>query len=196
MRIIAGSARRVSLEVAEASTTRPFLEMTRGALFNSLGQRVVGAAVLDLYAGSGALGLEALSRGALSCLFVERDPAAYACLLRNIAACRFGGEARAVREDVGKALAGLAGAGMCFELVFIDPPFPELSEWRADGRSGDVMRWAAACLAPEGNIIFRIEENKTRPPEWPGLELSSERRYGRSGICRYRRLTPAGENRI
>ncbi|MDR3077975.1 MAG: RsmD family RNA methyltransferase, partial [Planctomycetota bacterium] len=95
MRIISGSARRTVLEVAAGSDTRPLLEMARGALFNSLGERVAEASVLDLYAGSGALGLEALSRGAKSCLFVERDRAAAAALARNIAKCRMRDRAEA-----------------------------------------------------------------------------------------------------
>lgn len=183
MRIIAGQARRTALEVAPGSSTRPFLEMARGALFNSLGDATAGAAALDLYAGSGALGLEALSRGAASCVFVERDPAAHGALRRNIAKCRMESRSRALRMDVGRALEELAGP---FGLVFVDPPFPELGEWREGGRAGNVMRGAARLLAPDGVVVFRIEEGRgMAPPAWPDLVLTSDRRYGRSRVCRY-----------
>ncbi len=184
MRIIAGSARRTVLEVAEGSSTRPFLEMARGALMNALAGRLPGARVLDLYAGSGALGLEALSRGAGHCHFVERDAAAFAALGRNVSKCRMGALSTLSRADVAAALAREAGQ---YDLIFVDPPFPELPEWRADGGSGGVMREAGRLLAPDGALVFRLEDGKIAPPEWPGLELDSDRRYGRSRICRYGR---------
>ncbi len=182
MRIIAGSARRVQLEVAAESTARPFLEMARGALFNSLSARVEDAAALDLYAGSGALGLEALSRGAASCTFVEQNPAAVAALKKNAVKCGLASRCRIVRGDVA---AVLAGENAAFSLIFVDPPFPELAEWTRDGAAGRVMRGAARVLAGDGLLVFRLEEGKIAPPDWPGLELSDERRYGRSRICRY-----------
>lgn len=182
MRIIAGGARRIQLEVAEDSTARPFLEMARGALFNSLAARVAGAAALDLYAGSGALGLEALSRGATSCVFIERDAAAVRALRNNVARCGMERHSRIVRSD---AAAALAAEGGPFDLIFVDPPFPELKEWRSDGAAGAVMRDAARVLAPEGILVFRLEEGKVAPPDWPGLTLADERRYGRSRVCRY-----------
>lgn len=182
MRIIAGEARRTQLEVAKGTDTRPFLEMARGALFNALGDRVLGARVLDLYAGSGALGLEALSRGADSCVFVERDPAAYAALGRNVAKCGMERRSRTVRSDVGQALAGASGP---FDLIFLDPPFPDLPQWTADGAAGRMMRDAARVAAPGGTVVFRLEDGKIPTPAWPGLELAADRRYGRSRVCRY-----------
>lgn len=184
MRIIAGSARRVLLDVAPDSPTRPFLEMARGALFNSLGDAVAGARVLDLYAGSGALGLEALSRGAESCLFVERDRAACRALEKNIGKCGMADRGRLARGDAARVLAAEARE---FDLIFVDPPFPELGEWRPDGAAAGVMRDAARVLAPEGVLVFRLEEGKATPPDWPSLALNSDRRYGRSRICRYRK---------
>ena len=156
--------------------------MARGALFNSLAARVQGAAVLDLYAGSGALGLEALSRGAAECLFVERDRAAVAALRKNIVRCGMERRARIAQGDVGAVLAAENGV---FDLIFADPPFPDLKEWHADGAAGAVMRRAARALAPEGLLVFRLEEGKIAPPAWPGLALADERRYGRSRVCRY-----------
>ncbi len=187
MRIIAGSARRVVLEVADGSSTRPFLELARGALMNALSGLLPGARVLDLYAGSGALGLEALSRGAGNCRFVERDAAAFAALGRNIAKCRLEERSSRIRADVEQTLAREAGQ---YDLILIDPPFPDLPEWRPDGRAGGVMREAARLLAPGGTLVFRLEDGKAAPPDWPGLELVSDRRYGRSRVCRYGDVKP------
>lgn len=186
MRIIAGVARGIILEVAKDSAARPFLEMARGALFNALGGRIDGARALDLYAGSGALGLEALSRGAAECVFVERDRRSVEALRKNVAKCRFDDRARIRASDVSAALRDDAGR---YDLIFVDPPFPELSGWRADGPAGGIMRDAARLLSEEGELIFRIEDKRAKPPEWPGLELVKEKRYGRSRICRYRILT-------
>lgn len=182
MRIIAGSARRTALEVARGSSTRPFLEMARGALFNSMGEAVIGARTLDLYAGSGALGLEALSRGAERCLFVENDPLACKALEKNIAKCRMSGRARLARGDAFRVAASEPGP---YDLIFVDPPFPELKEWRGGGRADGLMRETARLLADGGVLVFRLEDGKALPPAWPGLALGSDRRYGRSRVCRY-----------
>lgn len=183
MRVISGSARRITLEVADESPTRPFLEMARGALFNSLGGRIPEARVLDLYAGSGALGIEALSRGAKSCVFVERDHNAFRILENNVRKCKFEKRARLVRDDVTRAVTGLAGP---FDLVFVDPPFPDAAAWSASGGGDDLLRNAAALLEPDALLILRYEVDNAPPPAWPGLELARDDRYGRSRICRYR----------
>lgn len=185
MRVIAGSARRIALEVADGSSTRPFLEMARGALFNSLAGLVEDAAALDLYAGSGALGIEALSRGAARCVFVERDPKAFAALKRNIDKCRMADRAELRRADAATFLAGDTGA---YDLVFVDPPFPDLPRWRPGGEAEAGMRDAARLLAPGGALVFRIEDKKIDASHWPDLELLKDRRYGRSRICIYGRV--------
>ncbi len=182
MRIIAGAARGARLEVAEGSPTRPFLEMARGALFNSLGRAVGDAEVLDLYAGSGALGLEALSRGAARAVFVERDRDAAAALKKNILRCGMADRSRIVRGDAGKMLAAAAER---FDILFVDPPFPDLPEWREGGAAERVMAAAAARLRPGGILVFRLEDGRADPPAWPGLRLAADRRYGRSRVCRY-----------
>lgn len=182
MRVIAGSAKRTVLEIAEGSSTRPFLELARGALFNSLGGRVENALALDLYAGSGALGIEALSRGAKRCVFVERDAKAFAALKRNVDKCRMAEQAVLTRSDVGAFLAADTGR---YDLVFVDPPFPDLPRWRPGGGAETAMRDAARLLARNGVLMFRLEDRKIDAPEWPDLEPVMDRRYGRSRVCIY-----------
>jgi 16S rRNA (guanine966-N2)-methyltransferase len=190
MRIIAGEARGTRLDVAGGSPTRPFLEMARGALFNSLAARVAGARALDLYAGSGALGLEALSRGARSAVFVERDRAALAALRDNIRRCGYQAEARVVAGDAMAVPETLAGE---FDLVFVDPPFPGPPAWAENGDDVRLGGALAGILAPDGIVVLRLEGKTARPPAWDGLVPGRGRRYGRSGIYMYARS--AGESR-
>ncbi len=117
MRVIAGVAKGRKLK-APSSGTRPLTGRIKEALFSSLDEAVVGSAVLDLYAGSGSIGLEALSRGASSAVFVEGDRAVAAVLRSNVDSVDLGGEV--VRSDVDGFL---RGETRTFDLVFMDPPY-------------------------------------------------------------------------
>ena len=126
MRIVAGAWRGRTLVAPVGTATRPTSDRVRQALFDMLWhapwagrERVEGAVVLDAFAGTGALGLEALSRGAARAVFIEHDPAALATLRRNIAACGADAVARVVPADVARPPRADAGAG----LVFLDPPY-------------------------------------------------------------------------
>lgn len=128
MRVIAGSAGGIPLKVPQGDT-RPTTDRVREALFSALGSKVEGARVLDLFAGSGALGIEALSRGAASALFVEQSRAAADVLRGNLVKTRLAGGL--VRQmDVFRALADLARDGQTFDLVFSDPPYTRHSSER------------------------------------------------------------------
>jgi 16S rRNA (guanine966-N2)-methyltransferase len=130
VRISGGAARGIELLVPKGDTVRPATDGIRQAVFSSLGARVAGARFVDLFAGSGAYGLEAFSRGASGGTFVERNAKASACLRRNIAAvCRSvgkgGDELLAVEAD---ALSLPAGVGAPPDLVFVDPPYEMIGE--------------------------------------------------------------------
>jgi 16S rRNA (guanine966-N2)-methyltransferase len=121
MRIIAGTARGATIAAPRGLATRPMTGRVRGAVFNILGEAVVDAAVLDLFAGSGSLGLEALSRGAATAVFVERRPAAAKVLLRNVEALGFADRTRVLVADALRLPASrLKGQ---FDVVFVDPPY-------------------------------------------------------------------------
>jgi 16S rRNA (guanine966-N2)-methyltransferase len=125
VRVIAGIARGRRLRAAPG--TRPTADSVKEAIFSTLGPRVAGGRVLDLYAGSGALGIEALSRGAETATFVERDPRAVSVIRANLEATGFSGQARVVEAPVERFLAGQPaepGAGR-FDLVLADPPYAE-----------------------------------------------------------------------
>lgn len=121
MRIVGGEFRNRRLKVPRNDGTRPALEMLRGALFDMLEADLPGARVLDLFAGTGALGLEALSRGAKYCLFIENAAPARGIIRTNVEAMNLTGVTRIWRRDAGSL--GPAGNMEPFDLVFCDPPY-------------------------------------------------------------------------
>ena len=169
MRVVAGAFKGRRLAAPRGTRTRPTADRVREALFSMLGD-VEGARVLDLYAGSGALGIEALSRGAGSAVFVERDPHALAAIERNLAA--IGAEATVVRQDVLRFLARADGA---FDLVFCDPPYDSAA--RVAGLLAD--RLPALC-AEDARIV--TESDKRNPLVLP-FPLLVERAYGDTRIA-------------
>jgi len=167
VRIVGGSARGRTLRAVPGLLTRPTSDRVRQSLFDLLGQRCDGLWVLDLYAGTGALSFEALSRGAATATLVESAPAAAAVIERN--ARELGLPVTLLRRDVTRALRELSGAA--FDLVFSDPPYAmEAAQATLDAVAG--------LVAPEGRVV--IERGKREaPPAMPdGFEVAAERRYG------------------
>jgi 16S rRNA (guanine966-N2)-methyltransferase len=121
MRVVAGSAGGIHLDVPRRGV-RPTMDRVKAAIFSSLADRMTGARILDLFAGSGALGIEALSRGAKSALFVEQDRQSIAVIERNLAKTRF--EARVRQRDVFDFLRRF-GATEKFDVIFADPPYEQ-----------------------------------------------------------------------
>ena len=132
MRIIAGIAKGMPLAVPRGAATRPTSDRVREAIFSRLGGRVGGATVLDLFAGTGAFGLEAASRGARTVTFVETAPAALQSLQRNIETFRKGREVSCelliVRGEAFAHLGKYVDAGKSFSLIFADPPYGEMAQ--------------------------------------------------------------------
>jgi 16S rRNA (guanine966-N2)-methyltransferase len=170
MRIVAGrwGGRRLLAPPGEA--TRPTGDRVREALFALLGP-LDGRAVLDLFAGSGALGIEALSRGAAHATFVDSAPAAIAAVRANLAALQADpGEATAQRQDARAFLRGARAAGRQYDLVFLDPPYR-----RAAALGRELAPLLPAVLAPAARVV---SESDRRTPLALPLPLTDERRYG------------------
>jgi 16S rRNA (guanine(966)-N(2))-methyltransferase RsmD len=123
MRVISGSAKGRRLATMRTWALRPTPDRVRQALFNILGEGIVGARVLDLFAGSGAIGLEALSRGAQAVVFVEAHEPACRLIDKNLQLCGLQGPATVWRGDVLEALPVLKSRGEVFDVVFLDPPY-------------------------------------------------------------------------
>jgi 16S rRNA (guanine966-N2)-methyltransferase len=155
----------------------------REALFARLGD-LSGRAVLDLYAGSGALGIEALSRGADSLVSVDRSAAALRCIRENLASLGASERAAAQRGDVPAVLRRLARGRQRFDLVLIDPPYASQEAGRAL-----TALVAAGVLAPDATVV--LERGRRHPsPEIEGVTLLDERRYGDTVIVQYRVSEP------
>ena len=170
MRVVAGEHRGRRLQAPRGRDTRPTADRVREALFSILGD-VRDARVLDLFAGSGALGIEALSRGAASAVFVERDDAAVAAIRRNLEAIG-APETRVIRRDVLKFLASCAES---FDLVFVDPPYDS-----APRLAGPLSAALPAVLSEDALIVT---ESSKRTPLELSLPLARERTYGDTRIA-------------
>ena len=169
MRIIAGTRKGARIFAPKGRDTRPTSDRAREAAFNLIGP-VDGARVLDLYAGSGALGIEALSRGAASALFVERDRRALAALRRNLDA--LGADAEVRSQDALRFIAQPEGV---FDLVFCDPPYDE-----APRVAVALSEALPAMLEDDARIV--TESDKRNPLTLP-LPLVVERTYGHTRIA-------------
>lgn len=176
-RIIAGTARGRRLAVPKGQGTRPTSDKVRGAVFNLLGQFFDGGDVLDLYAGTGALALEALSRGCARAVCVEADRPTVELLRRNAEACGWADRVEVVRARVPEALARLAPGR--FALAFVDPPY-------AEGPDA-ALAALGPLLAPGGRAV--AEHDARRPPvdRIGPLSLADRRVYGGTGISIYQR---------
>jgi 16S rRNA (guanine966-N2)-methyltransferase len=174
VRVIAGTLGGRRLKAPAGRVTRPTSDRVREALFSMLGE-IGGARVLDLFAGSGALGIEALSRGAGRAVFVERDARAARVLRENLAALEIGPDRAELRR--GEALGALETArdrGDLYDLVLIDPPYAD-----AAGLGERLPALLAPVLAPGARVVT---ESDRRAPLELALLLATERRYGDTSI--------------
>lgn len=167
MRVIAGTARGVPLTAPRDRATRPITDRVKETLFAILGDRVPGARVLDLYAGSGAVGIEALSRGAAWVDFVERGRPALAALRTNLERTRLEERARVHALDVERFGGDAAGP---WNLVLADPPY-EARDIVAP------LRAVARQIEPGGMLVVK-HFWRTEPPDLPGLARVRQRRFG------------------
>ena len=186
MRIVAGRWRGRTLVAPEGLATRPTSDRARQALFDVLAHaewapELEGARVLDLFAGSGALGFEALSRGAASVLFVETDEAARGAIRENADALGAMGATRVHRRDATDLGVRPASAGEAFDLVFLDPPYAKgLGERALAGLA------EGGWLRPEALAVF--ERGAEEPdPELPGWDVAGARSWGAARVLFLRR---------
>ncbi|NQX00137.1 16S rRNA (guanine(966)-N(2))-methyltransferase RsmD [bacterium] len=179
MRIIAGKAGRIAIKVPSA-VARPTTDFVRQAVFSMLGEKVENARVLDLFAGSGALGLEALSRGAGSCVFVDDFRQASTVITENLAKARLDG-GHVVKADV---IAFLKRDAASYDLIFADPPY-----WKHYGDKDHVADLLKSTLIPPrlasgGWLVAEISAHQ-KSPECADFELVVRREYGSSAIVIY-----------
>lgn len=180
MRVISGSAGGLALSVPD-QVARPTMDKVRAAIFSSLGDAVPGSRVLDLFAGSGSLGIEALSRGAESAVFVDDARHSAECILRNLRKCRL--TAASVQTmDVSRFLKSYAHPGG-FDLIFADPPYRKLED--DTDHAGPLLASAelSASLAAHGTFVLEMLSTDPLPAlDDTPWQLLRSRSYGESGI--------------
>jgi 16S rRNA (guanine966-N2)-methyltransferase len=171
LRIVGGEARGRPLRAVPGKSTRPTADRVRQSLFDALGQRMDGLSVLDLYAGTGALALEAVSRGAARAVLVENDARACAAIFHNVDSLRYGERCRLLRAELPQALQELRGER--FDLIFSDPPYAlRAGQTILDGLSSNGLLAAAAT------VVLEMDRREPAPSPPSGLRLVDERRYG------------------
>ncbi|MCL2202968.1 MAG: 16S rRNA (guanine(966)-N(2))-methyltransferase RsmD [Defluviitaleaceae bacterium] len=177
MRVIAGTARRTPLVAPPGADTRPTADRAKEGLFNILGTRVRGARFLDLFCGSGAVGIEALSRGAREAVFVERGKPALEALRKNLVAARVSGEVLPL--PVYDAIEYLHVNGRCFDIIFLDPPYG------GNGIAEALWHFAHAPVLGEGGCIVAETDAKLPLPEGVPFAPARHRDYGRTRFLFY-----------
>ncbi len=179
MRVITGKARGVSLKTPEGLTTRPTTDRVKEALFSIIQFEISGAAVLDLFGGTGQLGIEALSRGAKSAVFVDAGETACRLIRENLKRTRLEGEAKVVRSDY---LSYLKRCREKFNIIFLDPPYAEV-----------FLENALKCiteidiLQTGGIIVAERPLGKELPWEFEGYVRSRDYKYGNTLLTLYRK---------
>ncbi len=176
MRVITGTARNCRLETLSGDATRPTAERVKEGLFSAIQFDLPGRRVLDLFAGSGQLGIEALSRGASSCVFVDQNKAATEVIRRNLHAAKLSEQAQVLTVD---ALGFLARTNDTFDLVLLDPPY-------AADLLVPAITAAAQKVAPGGLIVCEYDAGTTVPETAGEFKIYRTYRYGRVHITVYR----------
>lgn len=175
LRVIAGEFKGRRLRTVAGLRTRPTADRTREAIFNILGSAVRHAVVLDLFAGSGAFGIEALSRGAASALFIEVDREACVTLAGNLQACRLTEKSRVLRWNAAINLNCLRGHDPAFQLIFMDPPYGK-------GLVAPALLHLhhAECVADGARLVVEHDTGDVLPDALGPYTLQDRRQYGRT----------------
>jgi len=179
MRVIAGTARRINLVAPAGSTTRPTSDRAKEALFSILAADLHDASFLDLFCGSGAMGIEALSRGAASSVFVDAAKAAMHAVALNLQTTKLHDKATITHTHAAGAIQSFANNGSKFDLIFMDPPYG--GTWITD----TLVLLAQACILNEGGRIIAETDTKLPLPDAAGFTLADQRDYGRTRFLFY-----------
>lgn len=181
LRIVSGTVGGLRLKTPKGVEIRPTQDRIKQVIFNSLVEVVEGASVLDLFAGTGSLGLESLSRGAERAVFVEKEPRCVAAITDNVALCKFTAQSRIVRMAANEFLS--KPSGETFDIVFADPPYEKIRSSLDDSPFLDAVRpW----VKPGGLFIWEhYSGQKLREPK--SWTIVRDRDYGETGLTFLRR---------
>jgi 16S rRNA (guanine(966)-N(2))-methyltransferase RsmD len=180
MRVVAGSAKGRLLVAPKGYQARPTLQRVKESVFNILAGRICDAVVLDLFAGAGSLGIEALSRGASRCVFVDSDRRCTRAIERNLQTTELSDRARVHTMDVYRAVDMLGGFGSRFDLIFADPPYEKGHELALLLRLSE-----GRLLSPRGTVVLEHSRRTETPAEIGRLVRDSVRTYGDTYVSLY-----------
>jgi 16S rRNA (guanine966-N2)-methyltransferase len=191
MRVIAGTYRSRILKSLKGLALRPTSDRLRETLFNVLGPGISGSRFLDVFAGTGAVGIEALSRGATHVAFIENHPPAAALIRKNLASLKIASAATVICADALRALESIAArvnAGAPpYDYIFIDPPYAATADY---SRSMQFVA-SSALVASDGIVIVEHRKSFTLPESFEPLQRVRLLRQGDAALSFYRRLNPA-----
>lgn len=184
MRVIAGKAKGRILVAPKGNDTRPVTSKIKEALFNIWQMRIADADFLDLFAGSGSMGIEALSRGARNVVFVEKSQRAVNIIKRNLSICNFKEKCEVYRDDVFRKIVWLKENGYVFDIIYLDPPFT------IDEIFLPVMKTLSdtKILKEQGVVAIRTKREKEMPDLIGALEKIKLKTYGISSVHFYEQL--------
>jgi 16S rRNA (guanine966-N2)-methyltransferase len=182
MRVIAGEARGLQLKAVPGKTTRPTTDKVKEAMFNIIGPYFDGGKALDLYAGSGALGIEALSRGMESCIFVDQNKQAIATIHANLSHTGYTDKAEVYRNDSLRALKAVGKRDVAFELILLDPPYAKQQIATIFGLIDDYH-----LLAPAGVTVCETALHIQLPDTAGPLIKEREECYGDTKLTVYKK---------
>lgn len=176
LRVTGGEARGRRIRSVSGRTTRPTADRIRVALFNILGSKVNGARVLDLFAGSGSLGIEALSRGAASAIFVEKDRNCVLLIRRNLAELGYESISQVRQGDVVSEVKRLGMEGVSFDIIFLDPPYA------AEELIPALLAVSEAGVMSRGCLVVAEHSSRKGLPSIPSLNVVDRRVYGDTAL--------------
>jgi 16S rRNA (guanine966-N2)-methyltransferase len=184
MRIIAGTKRGMRLFSPETKATRPITDRVKESLFNVLQNYdlLAGARVADLFCGVGSLGLEALSRGAVSVTFVEKSAEVIAILEKNIAKAGFGSQSRVVRASAFRVGAPAGPGGERYDLVFVDPPYATTQEVGEHSSLADLLHVLQNQVVPRGVVVVRTRRSSPVLEDYGPFHAVDRRQWGTMSI--------------
>ncbi|MGZ3666609.1 MAG: 16S rRNA (guanine(966)-N(2))-methyltransferase RsmD [Ktedonobacterales bacterium] len=183
MRVVAGTAKGRKLKAPKTPSTRPVMDRVKTALFDILARRVRGTRFLDLFAGTGSIGIEALSRGASAATFIELGPEALRCVRDNLAITGFTGQSEVLRTDAFKFLESAQAAGRRYDMVYVAPP-----QYQGLAAKALAQLDAAPLTEPGGLVIVQVDPREgaeVRGVPLHTLRESDERRYGSTLLLFY-----------
>lgn len=180
MRVIAGRARGLTLETIEGDSTRPTRDVVREALFSILMNNIPDARFLDLFSGSGAIGIEALSRGAKYAMFIDLNPKCTRIIKKNLEKAKFTEYSDVYNTDYKKAISKMNSKS--FDIIYVDPPYNKEIGIDAISRLSE-----ADVLAEDGIIILETDTNELVPEQIGRYEKFNYKRYGRNILTLFKR---------